>query len=375
MNVILECDSLIQLLLGLQVVNTKFDNCTIDLLMYNSMPNSKQLIKRLKNSGLFRNCFLVENELAIGAKKLSFFGKIRKFFAWQKMLFFPNLFTKKIIPNLGVYDYFVYCANGIFIDGLFNYCYRRNRNIKSFRYEGSLSSYLKLDENKRGKRREQFETLVKKIFHKQDLWSFPKKYFFLFPELVMYSIPGEVDSFPNLRDMSQPLKEKLFQIFDLSESDCVPYEKKFIGFEDGNLFYQNDNSEVSLFKNTNKIVGSDNLFVRLHPRRKENRFIQFGIDSSISKQPWEIILLKKSMDKKVFISFGSGSIYTSLVYFNSDSAGIYLFKCLNYEIPLFSGAFYSFLLKIKAKYNLKIYTPQTYLEYENLLKKYIIKKD
>ena len=58
----------------------------------------------------------------------------------------------------------------------------------------------------------------------------------------------------------------------------------------------------------------NNIFVKIHPRNRVNRFRELGYKTNIDTSvPWEIIAMNIDISNKVLITIASGSALTSLV--------------------------------------------------------------
>ena len=67
-----------------------------------------------------------------------------------------------------------------------------------------------------------------------------------------------------------------------------------------------------------EVVGKENIFVKIHPRNKVNRFQKLGyVTNQNTEIPWEIIALNIPISEKVLLTIASGSALTSLVNMSS----------------------------------------------------------
>lgn len=367
MVVLLESDSLIQFLIGTHIRTTVFKNDTVDLIMYESMPNAKHIYENIKKSGLYRNCYLVTSVLAVGSTKLNRSDKIKKGIRWIEALIDPEKAVKKNIGNNDYkYDYFVFCANGIFIDAFYNVCKKSNPGMVCCRYEGSLTSYLYDHENKKSFWREKFETAIKRIFNHFDLTKAAKTYYFFEPELIQFKHNYNLYKIQKITSMSTDIKEKLKKIFEF-EAEDAQIEEPVIAFEDGNLFFMNNDEEIPLYTKAANILGKENFIVKLHPRTPSSRFDNHIIKTKKSIAPWELYLINQDMSGKIFITCASGSIFTTLVYFGMDVKVILLYRCLKEKIPLINNNFNDLISLINQKTGHSVLIPKDINEYNDIL--------
>lgn len=365
MRVIIEADSLIQFIIAVHLRTTVYKEAEADLLMYNSMPNAMKIYTNIVNTDLFDDCYIVMSDLAIGSAKLNVKRKILKGFRWVEMLVNPGRGVGKDIAwTKKKYDIFIYSANGIFIDGLYNVCLSENPDMICKRYEGSLTSYIHDHENKKKKLRDFFETNIKIMFGRRDLAKDTKDYYFFEPELIQFPHSYNIIKLEKITSMKRELINVLNEIFEF-DAEKNKIAERYIAFEDGNLYFMNDDSEVELYSQASKCLKED-LVVRLHPRRGKNRFGTYGIKSQQTMAPWEIYLLNQVVNKKTLLTVASGSVFTSLVYFGIDVKVILLYKCVNTKIPLINPEFEKLIKKLNEKYN-AIKIPQNKEEYYKIL--------
>lgn len=369
MRALIESDSLIQFLIATHLRTTVFKNDTVDLLMYDSMPNAKRIYENIKKSGIYGECYFITSVLAVGRTKLSRKEKAEKLLRWLEMLVNPAKGTKRILdiknPN---YDAFMFCANGIFLDGIFNVCKKVNPEMVCYRYEGSLTSYLHDHENKKGSTRARFEKIIKKIRKLDDVAMCVDKYYFFEPSLIQFENNYKIKKMPKILEMEPEVKCILNKIFEfVPESNYI--SEDVIAFEDGNLFYLNSEVEVSWYTESARRLG-DRFVVRLHPRTGNNRYDVKIVKTQVSLAPWEIYLLNQNMSGKTLITCASGSVFTSLLYFGMNVKVIMLYKCANERIPLVTKEFDKVMINLQKRVcGAELYLPVDFNEYIDVINK------
>ncbi len=370
MKILFESDSLIQFLIATHLRTTVFKNDDADLLMYDSMPNARRIYENIKKTGLYTNCYLVTSVLAVGRTKLNSFQKAQKFFKWIEMISFPKIAVKdNIVFESYRYDELIFCANSIFLDGLFSILKKENPNIKCYRYEGSLTSYIHDHENFKGKKRVFIERVIKNIFKNYDLEGTVEKYYFFEPQLIQFKHNYTIEKMEKITSINKDVLDLLNNIFEF-DPNKNHIKEKYIAFEDGNLFFMNNDEEVDLYSRIPKIIDKDNFIIKLHPRTGKNRFEDKDVKTNVSVAPWEIYLLNQKMDEKVLITCASGSIFTSLIYFGANVSVYMLYKCIGEKIPLINDNFEKLFSEIENSYGKNVIKrPETREEFYSLLKK------
>ena len=369
MRILIESDSLIQFIVATHLRTTVFKDDEVDLLMYNSMPAAEKLFENIKDSGLYNNCYIISSVLGIGITKLPLGGKIKKHLRWLEMLYSPLKGTQRdlVLENYK-YDLFVYCANGIFLEGLFNVCRKVNPKMKCFRYEGSLTSYLHDNENAKGTFRIYFENIFKQHYKGLNLSGCVDKYYFFEPDLIQYKHNYVIDRLPKITSMDGNIIQMLNNIFDYSKTkDRI--NERFVAFEDGNLYFMNNSEEVAIYNHTAEILGKNDFVVKLHPRNNCYRYNPELVRVNKAIAPWEIYLLNQNISGKTLITSASGSIFTSLIYFGMDVNIILIYKLIKEKIPLLNSNFEHLLASISKQTQAKIFIPESYDELKSILMK------
>ena len=368
---------MVQFLIATHLRTTIFKSDKVDLLMYDSMPAAKQICNNIKKSGFYNDVYIVSSVLAVGITKIGFIDKIIKYLRWFELQIAPLHGTRRDIKIANYkYDAFVFCANGIFLEGLYNVCRRENPQMHCLRYEGSLTSYLHDHENAKGRFRRILESCLKKFSGSVDLSEEVEKYYFFEPSLIQFQHNYQIEKIPLISSIEPRIIGLLNSVFEFDiKRDYI--KENTIAFEDGNLYFMNNNEEVELFTETAKVLGKENFLVKLHPRNNIDRFSSEIVTTNKSIAPWEVYLMNQNISGKTLITSASGSIFTSLLYFGMDVKIILVYKIVKQRIPLIDENFERLLnslvsLQENRKHNLsKVYLscPKSIDEYFQELEK------
>lgn len=128
-----------------------------------------------------------------------------------------------------------------------------------------------------------------------------------------------------------------------------------------------------MFEQIAAIVGKDQIITKCHPRNKRNRFIEKGYATvQASVVPWEVQLLANNLNKKVFISVSSTSIFTPYMIFESDMHVISLENMFVGFNPTHADhAYTAFIGKLRDMVNkqeIHIHRPKTIQELKETLR-------
>lgn len=150
------------------------------------------------------------------------------------------------------------------------------------------------------------------------------------PELLNWTPPFRIKKIkkPSM-ELDSNYRKNINYIFDFNNNDDDNYKYPIIYFED--CIYQDtgNKSDFRVIKEIFNYVGKKNMIIKLHPRTKNNRFEEIGIDT-MKKQgiPWEVIAMNlDDNEKHIFVTCTSSSIVTYSLLFDKSYLSILLYKC------------------------------------------------
>lgn len=346
----------------------------VDLIITDTFNNYENITQKIKEKHIFNNIYIVKikNTLLpiVKQKNLDF----KYYFTNLKKLYYilrPKYMLKKTIGNIELYDE-MYCWNyDAFSASIRSYHAMHKKPMKIYLFEEAYISYFPIEEviPKQG-----FMKLIEirnKFMNISDITRenidglilFEPKYLIYKPKCPIYKIDkkiGESKEFIDLIDY----------IFNARES-AKKYDKKYIIFEEARIANQPEIDDEKLFNNIAKIVGKENVLIKLHPRTKSNRFKSKGIKTLDNDGvPWEAIACVGDFSDKVFISIASSSITTYKTFFNKKMKAYMLFKFLKPDILAFEDKYNDYWNKLgKIDKNGGIYMPKTEEEFFDMLRK------
>lgn len=363
-SVLFGTDSYFQLMTAINLRTTVYKDWNADIIIYGSVPSVNVIADRLREKGVFDNVYLAVTSLALCGNKYTWREKLPKYFVYLYSLVSPKQVVKKAIgANLEkAYDEFIMNSFGALPDAIFNACYRVNKDIRIKRIEDGYVSYFTEFGSKKGKPRRMLEWIAQKLLGYKNIKDYIVGYYFVEPELVIAHIPYPVIRSPKFSRENKELIQVLNHVFGYDDS--VKLRKRVYLFEDGSLFFMGSDEEVEIVKELKDVVNADDFIVKMHPRRKENRFEALGVDvMEKSNIPWEVIQLNNRFDDCIFITVASSVAFSSDIYFGDKCHKILLYKCLKNPPKLINENFLKYLRLYKEKFGEdNLHIPSSYTE-------------
>lgn len=363
-KVLFGTDSYFQLMTAINLRTTVYKDWYADVIVYGSVPSADKIAERLRETNVFDHVYLATTSLTRCGKNYTKKEKFPKYFVYLQSLVSPRRVIKNAIgANLtSAYDEFIMNGYGALPDAIFNVCYQNNKNIKVKRIEDGYVSYFSEFGSKKGKVRCIVERVSCLLFGVKNLKNFINGYYFVEPELVIAKFPYPVIRSPKFSRDNKDLVRVLNHVFGYDDS--LKFDKKIYLFEDGSLFFMNRDEEVEIVQELKEVVEPDKFIVKMHPRRKINRFKQLGVDvMEKSSIPWEVIQLNNRFDGCVFMTVASSVAFSSDVYFGDKCHKILLFDCLKNPPALVNDNFKKYLKLYNKKFGTEsLHIPANYSE-------------
>lgn len=318
------CDTPLQLLNMINVISNFYVNDRRDLIITDEIKNCNLLLENIKNTNFFDQVTLVKEDykqsvfLAKGINKLFEFKKYKRrlkkqhdtkikydrIFFWGKS--WLNIFIAKQANKSAKYEFILidegtasYSTHGLYWKRAF--LQKFINNLKP-------------------------SQIIKKIMGIDYLFNKVKLQYLYHPEFADYEVPFKRERIPALGQKNISLYK---QIFGYNDTLAIP--EKFIyfdgaGTEDG--LYGNDKE---LLETVAKIVGKENLLVKVHPRSSSEWYIQNGYHiNNNTSIPWEVYCLdEENLNNKVLISVFSTALVSPYLYFNYSNKVISLIHLFN----------------------------------------------
>lgn len=373
MRILFAVDSFFQLIESTNLRTSIYKDAIADIALYASTPNAENICIRLRESGLFDNCYFLNTPLVRCGAKYSFKEKLPKYFIYGYTLINPTGYSLKNLhfDDLS-YDLFLFSGNGALPECIFNSIRKRNPKIECMRFEDSYVSYTREYGKIKGSSRRKIESIMHKVFNGANIDDYIKGYYFAEPDLVQTQFNYPVISAPKINRDNKELIEVLNKVFEFNSLQDT-YEEKFIFFESGDAYFEKNNEDVEFIKEIVKIAGKDNILIKRHPRCKENRFEKLGVHiAKGSSVPWELIQLNIKMDGKVFVTTTSAAALSSAIYFGDDCKAILLFEGMKNKPSSVTDVMRKYMKDFQNKYGSKaLFMPNDMKEFKKVIEEEI----
>lgn len=338
------CNTPYQIIVALLInEERKCENDNSDIILTDNFAHSKEIVQRLSETNYFNNVYYAKINSVLFPKNKK--NKIKKI----TYAFFPILNIKRVFcGDIGIYDELYYNNDDIFLYSLSYYCLKKNNLLSIHRFEEGYSSYTT-----------QYCSLnAQKIFDIYSKKNGCKKFDVLLsellyfePTLLVFNTNKKISKINReINNHTREVIKKTFLTCDLTEING-----KWVIFEES--FFQDTGymDDYYLYENVISAIGSENVFIKLHPRTQENRFKNMGVKIlEVAGAPWEALLLANPNLEVKCIALASGSIINARLMLGTKLPAFLLFKCVKKDIPAYSENFSIFVEKLLLAENVGI---------------------
>jgi len=348
-----------QLITAIQIKVKIYPNAIADVIINDLSNDYLKIIERLKNLNVFRNVFT-----ATFWQKSNLITKTKKA---VNILINNNSYAEKCCDiNVWDYDEFLFYSYSYFNSCLYYTLKKRNPQIAYKRFEeGYICSIVF---NLSIPTSVYMQHMLEKYYNHTDIFDVDEAFFYE-PDLVLVADKyKKMTAIPKLDRNDTEIISILNSVFDYSNT-VDEYDKKYIFFEQCFLDDGIEMDDLDLILKIADKVGRENLMVKLHPRSKSDRFIEYGIKTNKNTSvPWEVIIMNNNFSDKVFLTITSGSVLSPRIIFEDKFPTYMLFNCTKSESKIVTDKYYEYLTKFKNKYNDgNFYIPESYEEFLKIL--------
>lgn len=308
-RVLVTCCTPYQLLVAAQVLATYYPQDQADLIVTDQMSGSRKIWEVAKGCGGFGRVYYLEEKRLNGlARGENLKNILRGALAPDKLL-------ESFLHLEGVYDVFLFSNVSLMNQYLIQGMKKKNPHLEWMLFEDGASTYslqvggLLLSSS--WKVRMQLCQVQKLkgiyLFHPETLaWKAP---------CPVYKLPGEY------------APETLKLLNEIFQYDKLPdrYDRPVLFFEESYPCDGVDIGDVALLDRIAAMVGKENIFVKIHPRNRENRFAQAGYATNTdTAMPWELIVLNSSFERTLFLTVGSSAATNPWCVFGIPAKAVFL---------------------------------------------------
>ncbi len=328
MSKLLFCiDSYYQLIISINLKINIYINDEVDLVLFKTMQNAEKIYKNLLKCGLFRKVYLAETNLNMTKTNSNLIQRFPKYFDYLYSMFSPVNYTKKLfnIERIDFYNELFFYGYRPLIQCIFNACYRVNKNIKCYRMDDGMGSYIKEWNLPKPILRLILEKAMLYTVGFENIEKHIVGFYVPDPKLIKYNLTYELIKLP---DYSNPiLKETLNKLFEF-EYDAKLCKKSIIYF--GMYGKQEVQKDIVFLNEISSYIQKEQIAIKVHPRENKNSYMQLNIDvMDKSSSPWELFMINYNFNNVLFVSQMSSAVLSSRIVFNRKGKDVYLYKCKN----------------------------------------------
>lgn len=345
-EILILCTSPYQLLVASQLKEQVFKEDKVSIAVGDTIANVSELFSRLKLEKVFEKTYLWKIK---GVVQFGFSEKVRDAISYHNQ---SNRYTVNLDGLDKRYDIFLY-ANisriaGYVVDRLMT----KNRDLSVQMFEDGFSTYSTYTGNYLEKRS------IKHWFTRRALWK-TRELFIFNPDIMAWKPSFHVTKISS--DYSKDSINRINRIFgyDLLKDD---YSKRVIFFEESYSADGKTVDDVDLLEEIAKVVGKENIIVKIHPRNPTNRFSEHGfVTNTNTSIPWEVILINGDFSESIFVTMASNAAMNPFFLFGKSTPAFLLFKCSKTPEAMYKDII-EFDEQLCSKYPEVFYIPASYEE-------------
>lgn len=325
---------------------------TADLVVSDHTPGLKKYIDTLKESDLFDSIFYLKSlEVDKYFWGVPNDGKNDTFANSKSIL--KRTFSEPTL-QYNIYDT-IYTAN---FDAYIKMVHKMYPNIRICQIEDGAAICAidwKSIQNK-WNYIEGFNDIYDKV---EELWLYS-------PDLMGYKCSAQLMKLPTILQDAATIK--IFNdIFKYSPIEFPRFVFVEQSFEVDGI----KNNDLEFMQLTFDIVGYDNLYIKPHPRNTIHRPFAFGLSKKLDDSvPFELMLLNNNnYSDSIYITVDSGSLISTRVIFEQDSAAVFLYKAISGKSHTHGNdSFIQYMNRFVEKYASKnLFVPGSLEEYRYIL--------
>ena len=299
----------------------------VDIIVSDLINGSEALFDNISKTCFFTKAMYLKNY------KFDYVHKSRKE-EIKKILNRRALFNC-LLPDLGKYDCFYVADSLQSINVIYEILKRKNKDLSLYYYEEGPVAVL-CDQGNHFKRKEEY---------------FGKKRELINALLGCQYVDGSFDAaYSSVYDKMEPNYFEWRALPVISATELKEYveilntfwgyghddtlKHKIVFLEESFYVDNRGNRDFEIVRDLLDNAHGRDVLVKLHPRTRDNRFKELGIDvyKNVSV-PWELVALNRDLDDTILVCVGSGAILYPKLYWNIEQKSIALLNCKEYQFP------------------------------------------
>lgn len=323
MTILFYCNTYMQLITAINLKVTKYRDSEVDVMLSNHSNKSDSVIGRIKRIGIFRKAYYLRTKEFVYKRGLIDRTKD----IWD----INHGNSKRIFSVLGfepnAYDLIFFYNNDLVLYYIFDTSVRKGVIPQVIQMEESISSYASFGSVYGSAMK--LTKLERELTNKPDPKIVCNTFACYHPEILSLKSNQRCYQIPLLERENKELINILNETFDY-HLDGEWYGSKYIYFASASDIDGYPVGETELVMKIAKLVGPENLLVKMHPRDLRTVYSDAGISvDRNSSIPWEIMQINNLFENKIFLSMSSGSVLNATAMLNDDIKTWYLYKVLN----------------------------------------------
>lgn len=313
-NILFYANTFYQLMVAINLRETIVADSKADIVLTDHTNGMEDVAFKLREENIFKNVYFIQIKNYDQGKQFLFDEN-----SVQEKFFGTAIQVEKIIRLNDVYDEFWFAYPTNFIKLLYSYiCIKKGRTVDAFCFEDGLSVYCEASQWFQEKLT--WKSKVIRILQKHtELRKGLKGIYMFMPELREWNMDVPIYRMPKIESANFSKYRSIFENgFDQKTSNF-----KYYYFEQN--FRAIGNRDVDVLEEIARIIGKNNIYVKLHPRTEQDRFSKRGfLTNKDNYFPSEMLFLCDGLEDKYFLSIFSSSLVVPYIAFGVKTVSISL---------------------------------------------------
>lgn len=345
------CNTVYQVLVASWIKYYYYNNQSADIIISDHMNGYELISDNFKKVDLFDDVFTVKSKAYTSSGERIYKNKIHKFLCYR----FPQIELNHYVNLKNSYDELFISNYDYFSQFLYDNLKRKNSKMVLNVFEDGLSTYskktmefyngIKPYDNKIK------NIIFKFVFKRKYLYNNVNKVFVYDTDLLEWTPNCDIVRIQKIDKNDENFKKTVNKVFNYD--DLVDkYDEKYIFFEEAYYADTGYMEDVNLIETIAKIVGKENMLIKIHPRNSVNRFAERGFNTNKDTAiPWEIIAMNTDIENKVLITIASSSIVNPTAIFDIPVKAYSLVNMLNEKPAMLKGELFDTIMAFYKKYS------------------------
>lgn len=328
-KVLFVCNTAYQLLTAAQLRHTRYATDQVDLVLSNQLTGAAQIAQGEGCKQLFNHVQYIEN------KKQSFRSRLAETMC-------NLLLIRHLRRILGQYD--IVCISNI---SVFTILFLRFYQFKKFElniFEDGFITYSKAFADM------DLASPIARLINPSGILGHTRHLFVYNPSLVEWHRPNiAITAIDKLDSSDRAFVETLNSLFLYSPGSPTTdvYDKPYLFLEESFYADRFPVNDVEYVEEMAKVVGKENIMIKLHPRNPENRFEKLGYKTNHQYSvPWELILLNMPLNNITLVSISSCAILQPYLIMGQPVRSIALLRMLTQRPGNMQGELGNYMINL-----------------------------